>query len=489
MKSLADTFKIDFDPASPDSFIFISEQIYDGLVRIDKNLNIIPSLAEYWKISPDGKRHTFFLTQGIQFHDGGELTADDVKFSFERLLDKSTDSPYHQFFLLKVKGADDFRDGIAEEVEGFKVIDKYTFEIHWTKPFVSALYLLSMHFCKILPSEQVLDRGKNFFMKPSGTGPFIFDHWLRDTRLNVVGVRLKRNSQYFKGMPFLEALEFCPHFTLDNFLKEEIDSMPVLSDRLLRSNYPIFNDGSLHTIFLGMSCHMAPLDNVYFRNAIAFGIDKKEIVRVVDDMRFVRKETNNFIPSKLPGFFPNDRVMYDLEKAKRFIQDAGFSEETKIPSLTFLVDLPRREFKIKIYRELKKQLSLLGIDLKMDYYRSLEELKSFDKPYLMVSERLMSFPDSEDIIRPLFFSKSVFNVFSYKNNELDSLLKQAEIEHSWTMRINHFRRIEEILVSDVPAVPLFTQENKVAMQPYVKGVTVPPLGLFFLEARKIWLDK
>ena len=490
MKSFTDTFRMQLDPASPDSFIFISEQIYDGLVRLDKNLSIVPSLAEYWEISSDGKKYTFYLRKGVKFHQGRELSAEDVKFSLERLLDKKTNSPYFQFFLSRVIGAEDFREGKTKDVAGFKILNKYTFEIHWTKPFVSALYLMSMHFCKILPQDLVLDQGKGFFFNPSGTGPFKFDYWLRTSRLDIVGVRLKRNDEYFGGKPYLDAVEFCPLFTLDHFLNREIDSIPVLTDKLLKSKFQIFHDGLLHPIYLGMSCNIPPLDRPIVRKAISYGIDKMEIARAADDVKYLCQVTNNYIPSRLPGFFPkDDEKSYDFEKAKEMLQEAGFSTEKGFPSFTFFINLPRTGLKFKIYKEIRKQLSALGIKLRLNYYKSLKEIKSFKEPYLIFIGRVMSFPDPEDIIRPLFFSKSIFNVFNYTNPELDRLIQEAEIERSWTRRINLFHQIEQILFSDVPALPIFSHQNRVAMQPYVRGVKVPCLGFYYLDAKKIWLDK
>lgn len=490
LKSFTDTFRKEFDPIRQESSIFISEQIYDGLVRLDKNLSIVPSLAEYWEISSDGKKHTFYLRMGVKFHHGRELSAEDVKFSLERLLDKKTNSPYYQFFLPRVVGAKDFREGKTKDVAGFKVLDKYTFEIHWTKPFVSALYLMSMHFCKILPRDLVLDQGRRFFLKPLGTGPFKFDYWLRTPKLDIVGIRLKRNEEYFDGRPYLEAVEFCPLFTLDHFLNKEIDSIPVVSEKLLTPDFQIFQDGLLHPIFLGMSCHIPPLDRVVVRKAILLALNKREIARDIFDMKYVRQVINNYVPSRLPGFFPrDDEESYDPEKVKQMLQDAGFSSEEEFPPLTLLIDLPRTEMKLKIYKALRKQLDALGIKLRLNYYKSLKEIKSYNKPYLVFTGRVMSFPDPEDIIRPLFFSKSIFNIFNYINPELDKLLQEAEIERSWTKRINLFHQIEKILISDVPALPLFSHQNRVAMQPYVRGVEVPSLGFYYLDARKIWLDK
>jgi ABC-type transport system substrate-binding protein len=490
LKSFIDKFHPDLDPASPDSYIFVSEQLYDGLVKLDKNLNIIPCLAEYWEISPDGKKYTFYLRKGVRFHNGRELSAEDVKFSLERLLDKETKSPYFQFFLPRVVGAEEFREGKARSVKGLVVLDKHTFEIHWRRPFISALYLLSMHFCKILPHDLAREKGKGFFWKPCGTGPFQFDYWLRTPQLEICGVRLKRNDDYFNGKPYLDAVEFCPFFTLDHFLNNEIDAIPVLSEKLIDSKYQIFQNGSLQYAYLGMSCHIPPLDRRQVRRAIYFGLDKAEIVRAAHDIKILKQVVNGYIPSRLPGFFPSDdEKTYDPQKAKELLKKTGSDSGQDFPTLTLLLESPSSRLKIKIYREIKKQLENIGLKLRLDYYRSSEEIKNYKRPYIVLVEKSLNFPDAEDIIRPLFYSKSVFNLFRYENPELDSLLKQSEVEKSWTRRIKLFHQMEKLLFFDVPAVPLFSRQNRVAMQPYVKGVEVPPLGLYYLDTKDIWVDK
>jgi len=490
IKSFADEFTMQLDLAKPESFIFLSEQLFDGLVRLDKNLKIIPSLADYWMISSDGKTYTFILKKGVLFHNEEELTASDVKFSLERLLDREVNSPYHQFFLSRIAGAQEFREGKAEEVVGIKVLDRYTLKIDWTRPYVSALYLLSMHFCKVLPRESVMKQGKGFFMKPIGTGPFQFEYWVRDTKLNEVGVRMKRNDNYFMKRPYLDAIEFCPLYNLDHFINGEIDSIPVLSERLLGSKYQIFKDGSLHQVFLGMSCHIPPLNNPAIRRAILAGINKRAIVEKVDEARYLRRTANRFIPSKVPGFLTADESeTFDVQKARQLLEAAGFSTADEFPTLTLYLDLPRTSFKNKLYREIKTQLERFDINLRVDYYKTLDEVRESKNPYLILIQRLMSMPDPEDLIRPLFSSKSVSNVLGYINSKVDELLQAGEVEKSWTRRIKIFHRIEDILLEEVPAIPLYSQQNLVAMQPHVHGVEVPPMGLYYLEARSIWLEK
>ncbi len=490
MKSFASTFNLQLDSAHPDSYIFLSEQIFDGLVKLDKDLNPVPALAEYWTISEDDTKYTFYLRKGVQFHNGDELTAGDVKFSLERLLDRQTNSPYYQFFLPRVVGAVEFREGKRNEVAGFRVVDEHTFEIQWTKPYVSALYLLSMHFCKIMPRERVQGRERTFFEKPIGTGPFAYDHLMLDPLGNVVGVTLKRNGQYFGGSPYLEAIDFSPHFTLEHFLNGETDCFPVTSDKLLTPYFQVFQDGSLHPIFLGMSCHIPPFDRQIVRKAIKYGIDKRELARDTFDLRYIRVVTDNYIPSRLTRFYPKyDTERPDRLKAIQTLREAGFTEDNEFPALTLLIEEPRTDLKIEIHSALSRQLEPLGIRLRLRYYRSLDEVKEFEDPYLIFIGRVMDFPDPEDIIRPFFFSKSVFNVFGYTNPEMDRLLLEAEVESSWTKRIKLFHQIEEILFEDVPSLPLFSHQNRVAMQPWVRGVEVPPLGFYYLDVKKIWLDK
>ena len=486
LKALADKFRVQLDPVHPDSFIFISEQLYDGLVRLDKNLNVLPALAEYWEISRDGKTYTFYLRKGVTFHNGKKLTAADVKYSLERVVDPETGSPYFQFFASRVEGAEEFRNGTADNVLGFRVLDESTFEIRWTLPYVSALYLMSMHFCKILPQEAARER--NFFRRPQGTGPFKFDSWVRDTRLEVVGIRLARNDDYFGGRPYVDAVEYSPRFNLDHFMGGEIDSIPVVSERLLRPPFQIYEEGPLHQIYLGLSCHLSPLDNPRVRQAIAWAVDKGRAATALDEPQQLYESTDVFIPARLPGFFPeSDDVTFFPEKARHLLDEEGLLEN--FPVLNLLLPQQRSESRLRFFRELRSQLEHIGIRLRVKYYKSPEEIAGFDQPYLILLERLMDIPDAENIVRPLFHSKSLFNHCRYGNPLLDELLKRAEVERSWSKRIDYFHRIEEILLMDTPAVPLFTKRNRIAMQPYVRGVEVPLMGLYYLDASKVWLDK
>jgi ABC-type transport system substrate-binding protein len=488
LKSFSDEFRQQLDPAQPGAYIFISEQIFDGLVKLDKKLNVVPGLAEYWTISQDGRVYTFYLRRGVKFHNGQECLASDVKYSFERLLDPKARSPYYQHFLNRVVGGVDFRVGRDTEVRGFRVLGKHVFQIEWTHPYVSALYLLSTPFCKILPRDLMLKQGKKFFYRPIGTGPFVFDSWIRNARLDIIGIRLKRNKNYFLKPPYVSMIEFCPFFTLDQFVNQEIDSIPVLSEKLLNNHFQIFVDGSVNVFFLGMSCHLPPFDRKKVRQAISLVIDRQDLINELEEARYLREPSFQFVPPRLPGFFPQAReVSPNLEKADSLLKEAGFDNlETNVD---LFLPWPRSDFKIKFYRALRHQLNSLGLKINLKYYRNLEEVKSSQRPYFILLQELMTIPDPETIIRPLFQSNSYFNLIHYSNIKIDELLKKASIQRSWSKRIKIFHQIESILKDEMPAIPLYNQQNRVAMQPYVRGVEIPVLGFYYLDTRKIWLDK
>ena len=181
------------------------------MVRLDNRLDLVPSLAEYWIVSEDGRRMTFILKRGVHFHHGREFDARDVKYSFERLLRRETKSPYAGLLAGKVVGAEEFRDGKAAEVSGFRTPEKFVFEVTWKTPSVASLYLLSMSFCKILPRDKLIEAGSRA-SSTSRPGRALSDSpsWIRSPRLDIVGVRLERFSRYHGRKAYLDAVEYSP---------------------------------------------------------------------------------------------------------------------------------------------------------------------------------------------------------------------------------------------------------------------------------------
>ncbi len=492
IKSYAREFIPTFDPAIAAHY-FVTEQLYDGLVTLDEDFHIQPALAEYWDAPDNTRRTVFYLRKGVLFHHGRELTADDVKFSLERLLQRRSGNRAYHYFTEKVVGALEYWEGEASEVKGFQVLDKHTFAVQWKKPFVSGLYLLGMYYCKILPKDLLLEQGRNFFQKPVGTGPFKFAHWLRSPLLDVVGVRLERYDGYFGKRPYLDALEYSPHFTENQFEQGDVHIMPPLSERHLRlDRYTVLENSSLRSGYLVMSCHIPPLTNPEFRKALSLGINRAALAACVYSPAQAPRVTQNYIPPVFPGFYPRDvEPAFNPGESKRrldrLLSEVGLSP----PTLTLCFLLPRRPFYPAFQRELEKQLDSLGLGLDVRYLRDEEDIENVRGPYLKFLEWEMDFPDAENIMVPLFRSDSPVNALNcrYSNGRIDELIDESEVEASWMKRTELFRRMEKVLYTEVPAVPLYNLNLRISLLPNVRGAKLPALGFLFLDTTKIWLEE
>ena len=164
------------DPAfaKNQSIMWTVHQIYNTLVETDPSLNIVPSLAKSWDVSPDRLIYTFHLRDDVFFHDhevfpggkGRKMKAQDVEYSFRRIVDRSTAS----------SGAWIFNNRV-DSIDGFRALNDSTFQLKLLRPFTPVLGLLSMQYCSIVPREVVAKFGKDFRNNPCGTGPFQFKSW------------------------------------------------------------------------------------------------------------------------------------------------------------------------------------------------------------------------------------------------------------------------------------------------------------------------
>ena len=480
------TFLSRFDPAKGES-VFVSQQIFDGLVRLDNDLNIVPDLAEYWDISEGGRCYTFYLRKGVRFHDGRELTAGDVEFSLRRLMDPETESPFGRLFVDKVVGGEEFAAGAADDVAGFRILDRYIFELHWKKPYVSALGLLSMSFCRILPRETVEEDGSRFFARPVGTGPFKFDGWIRSPRLDIVGVRLARNPSYFGRLPRVAMVEYSPYYTHDHFEKREIDAMPFSAD-LARLGCRVVEGGDLNVYHLMMSCANPPFDRARIRRAMALVIDRERLTQVQSSGAVRFRASYNFIPDKLPGFLPSiNPVGPAPDEAYRILEEEGYFHTKEFPEILLYLPAGGKIDRAPFVRELTRQFETVGIRLKARDYWKLGDLADVRKPFFVLCQSSLDFPDPESVIQPLFgrSSPARWLTAGVPGPEFDVLLEEAAVESGRARYQDLFREMERMIRRDVPGIPLFAAVQRLAVQPNVRGVRIPILGTTYLDLRDV----
>jgi oligopeptide transport system substrate-binding protein len=178
----------------------VVSQIFDGLVQFDAQLKPLPALAEFWEASRDGRTWTFTLRRGVRFHHGREVTADDVIYSFTRLLKADRPLPVAELFR-SVQGTTAFLQGNAKTIQGLTALDRYTLRLALEEPLASALAVLGLAHAAVVPQDEVERLGERFGRAPVGTWPFTFARWEPNPK-----IVLEAKDHYYEGRPFHDTI-------------------------------------------------------------------------------------------------------------------------------------------------------------------------------------------------------------------------------------------------------------------------------------------
>ncbi len=307
--------------------IAVKMNIFDSLLRQNpQTLELEPGVAESWSVSTDGKVLTFRLRRGVRFHHGREMTAEDVKYSLERILLPEMGSPFIRAYD-RIVGAKEFIAKQATEVTGIKVLDRYQLQI--TNSVVDATFPLTLSSLFVVPQDEAERLGREFGQRPVGSGPFVFVSWSRDDSL-----LLKENPSYWEGRPFISALEFRiipdPATRQAEFETGRLDFM-LLEDPTYRryAEDPqwqpyVVEVAELFTRHMGLNTTKPPLNDVRVRQAINYAIDKATTVRtVLQGKAFV---ATGVFPPSLAAYSPTLRgYEYNPQRAKELLAQAGLA--------------------------------------------------------------------------------------------------------------------------------------------------------------------
>jgi len=451
--------------------------VYQGLVDFDRDLKIKPVLAESWKVSPDGKQWTFALRKGVKFHNGRPLTASDVKFSLDRILDPKTAA--------RGKGA-------LSIIESVQVVDPQTVRVHLTRASGAFLSRIAGTYQAILPPEAV--QGPAF--KPIGTGPFQLTEWKTNER-----VELKRFDGYWEaGLPYLDALTLKP--VPDGTVRLTalktgdagfIQLIPLESLAELQAapskDYVISTvkgGGGFSAIIL--NSRKPPFNDVRVRRAVALATDKKEVGLGV--WRGFAQPVNQWMPPGTPWFFNVPDRKVDVEQAKKLLAEAGIAKGTK---LTHTVGQVANL--VPAAQVFQAQLTRIGIDL---------QLEVLDWPAYIKRQRAMDFTstntnffpkvDPDDAYYRYFHSKGGANELSggYANPAADKLLEEGEATIDPAKRAEAYRRLVELLEDEVPVVTTGLGDAAVGWRTPVKGFEPHIIGLLAYPGGglpNVWLER
>jgi len=465
------------DPAFANNFenIWWVNQIFNGLVQMDDNLNIIPSIAKSWNISENGLKYTFTLRPDVFFHandcfkesKGRAVVAKDFVYSFSRILDKKVASPGIWIF------------SHLDKSKPFEAPNDTTFVVNLKQSFGPFLSMLSMPFCNVLPKEAIDKYGLDFRSNPVGTGPFTFNFWLENNRLSLL-----RNPNYFEideagnQLPYLDAVSVS--FVKDrsnmflDFLKGEYDMIssihPAYKDQLLNEDgtlseayadrFYLLKQPYLKTDYLGLlrddSLDLSvntPMANKKVRQAMSHAINKKAMVR------YIRNNTcspaySGFVPEGLSSFNRNLKSYeYNPEKARQLLREAGYEDGIKG------LRLSTTSAYVELCQFVQHEMEQIGIELAIDVLPTSNHRKGVSNSEILFFRKswIADYPDSENFLA-LFYSKNYSpkgaNYTHYKNAYYDQLYEEALIEKDPTKRNQLYQSMDSMIVEDVPLIPL-----------------------------------
>jgi len=471
----------------------VSQQLFDGLVQFDQNLTIAPALAQFWRASRDGLTWTFTLRKGVTFHHGREVTADDVAYSFTRLVDPKVKSGAADLFS-SIKGAREFRDGKAESVEGITVLDRYTVQVKLIDAFAPFVSLLAVGHAKIVPRDVVEQQGDGFGAHPVGSGPFKFVRWERGREIVLVA-----NSQYYDGPPKLARLRYriFPGEAIDTMFRElqagHLDDSPVplgMRQRAGEHRYQYVRRPMFSVRFYGFNTRLRPLDDRRVRLAVSHAVDRESIRENIFVGRY--HPARGILPPGTPGFNPQTRELaYDPARARELLREAGYPDGRGFPPLTIWSSV-KSERLVREHQAIKESLAAVGIPAEVRYetdWPSFSRLLADGKLPVFLYAWYADVPDPDNFLFNLFHSKSPRNFMGYASSVVDDLLVHARSERELQRRVELYRRAERLILEDAPVLPVWHYTYERLFQPYVRSVEVNGLGDPYIPLRKVWLDR
>lgn len=481
--------------------IWACNQLFNSLVALDDKMNVVPMLAKSWDVGEDGKTYLFHLRNDVRFHENEAMpvprcvAAEDVVYSFNRVVDKSLNSPGAWIFA-PVRHDD--------EAYAFTAVDDSTLRIELSAPFPPFLGILSMTYASVVPREAVEYYGDAFRNHPVGTGPFQFQYWKENVKLVF-----RRNPDYFETdeegtrLPYLDAVSIS--FLIDRqvafleFVKGKFDFMSGIDARYkdelltydgkLRQKYEdkvsLVTEPYLNTEYI--TFFIDPFDTLgaersrALRQAVSLCIDRDKMLRYLRN-GIGTPATGGMIPLGLPGHDSTIGYGYDLRKAQRLVEDYRLEG--------YVLNLSTTAEYADIGKFVQSQVESAGLQCKMEVMppATMRSMRANGSLQFFRSSWVADYPDAENYLS--LFTTSNFapagpNYSHYSNPDYDRLYEKAMRCNSLEERASFYRTMDSVMMQDAPVVVLFYDEVLRFVSKRVEGLGSNPINLLDLRKTKI----
>ena len=438
----------------------VSFLLFNRLFRLNTDFEVVPDLAESWS-QPSPEEWVIKIKEGVLFHDGTEMTSEDVKYS----LDRSREMPKVQ--------------QVLSEVNSVEVVDTYTVKITTNSAFAPFLYTLVHAGTSIVPKAYAESDDK--FASPVGSGPYTFVEWVSGDR-----VVLAKNDAYFDadnmGQSAQITFKVIPEGTsrtiaLETGEVDVVDELPTMDISKVEnaSDLTLYQKPSTRINFFAMNTEKAPFDNILVRQALNYAVDKEAIIAVALDGAGVQADSV-LAPSFLG--YKKGPYSYDPEQAKALLAKAGYPEGFEMSIMT------SGDERKRIAEILQANFMDIGVTASIEM---LEWGTFIDSVLKGLEQSLVlgwtSNPDPDATLTPIFFSGNIggMNFSRINDPKLDSLLKAGREELDLAGRAEIYGEFHTYVMEQAPFVPLFVNNNNVGANAALKGVELSPQGLWNIE--------
>lgn len=479
------------------------EAMFAGLIDFDYTGKVVPDIAERWTVSEDGKSYRFVLREGVRFHDGEEVTAEDVKRSVERSLHPTAPNPYASYFA-SIAGFDAFNGGKAEHLDGVTVDGRYVVTFRLDKPDSAFLLLLAMHMLR-----PVCRSGGTRYVDtwhPCGAGPFklLPGAWDRGRQITMV----RHDGYYRPGLPYLDEVRFLFKVnTTSQRFKFTTGEQDIVRD-FLSADTQRFQadprwiptgeyDPEKQVAGLAMNTEIPPFDNVEIRRAIAAALDREQL-------RLVRPA--NLKPAHLPvppGVEGYDATLkgqtFDYAAALEHMKRAGYPYDPVtrtggyphvIPYLTYGQSLD--EYMSQVVQQMLARIGI-RVEIRLVNYATFLALRGRRKEVAFGPQFWQQdYPEAGSFLEPLFHSRSINDEDSnnwsfYKNPRVDELIDRARREIQPESRQKAYSEAEQIICDDAPWAVTHHYRFYAQWHPYVRDYHAH--ASWTTDPTRVWIDR
>lgn len=455
----------------------INGLIYNGLVKYDKNLNLVGDLAESWLITNDGKTITFKIRKNIKWHDGVPFTAHDALFTYQKLIDPRTRTAFSSDYVI---------------VQNAEVLDPYTLRVNYKIPFAPALssWGIGMIPKHIFESSDINSHPAN--KKPIGTGPYKFQKWVADEKIVLLS-----NPDYFEGKPKIDRYIYriIPDLSVQ-FLELRQGSLSTMGPtpdqfngyKKFFTHYRKYKYPAFRYDYIAFNLKNELFKDIRVRRAIAHAINKNDIVKGVYQGLAV-PATGPFPPTSWAYNHDVKDIEYSPEKSKMLLKEAGWIDSDgdgildkngKKFQFTLILNQGNK-IRESIAQVAQNNLKHLGIDVSLRvlewsvFIQKYIDERQFEACVLAWNVGLD--PDNFSIWNSKQTQKNQYNFSSYNNPEVDRLLDLGRTTFDQKKRQEIYRRIHYLIAEDIPYVFLVTPMSLRVVHKKIQGVEQAPSGL------------